>query len=520
MQLPKISIQADADDIKSSEEHDTRRNNDTTNTNHNKPKIQTEIVYAQEHEEEEEEVDDDDEEDGYDGLNNLVSSMSSSSRPKPKMKFGLQINTEANGSAPTSFMPKIKIKSSSDNEESHDQNTPQSASQQSQSCELSSTLANEKSSLLERYSGGSLDVDNLIERLIANNSSYHVAYYKENGCTRNAREYHTTNKALSATASSNTHSFSGALSALFNNQNNDKENEDSVGSSRSRSYSEPWDVSVQLEEDEMIELCYRCRELFAFQPMLLELEGPLKVVGDIHGQYFDLLRIFEYIGFPSSSCSTNYLFLGDYVDRGKLSIETIVLLFAYKYKYPENFFLLRGNHEASTVNRLYGFYDECKRRFSIKIWKIMCDVFNCLPICALIEEKIFAMHGGLSPQLKTIQQIKHIQRPTEIPDSGLLCDLLWSDPNEDIKGWDSNERGVSYIFGKDVVNKFLRKHDLDLIARAHQVVEDGYEFFAKRKLVTIFSAPNYCGEFDNCAGIMSVDQTLMCSFQVLQPFEN
>eukprot|EP01084_Bolivina_argentea_P264017 447076_1 len=118
MQLPKISIQADADDIKSSKEHDTR-NNDTTNTNHNKPKIQTEIVYAQEHEEEEEEVDDDDEEDGYDGLNNLVSSMSSSSRPKPKMKFGLQINTEANGSAPTSFMPKIKIKSSSDNVLSH-----------------------------------------------------------------------------------------------------------------------------------------------------------------------------------------------------------------------------------------------------------------------------------------------------------------------------------------------------------------------------------------------------------------
>ena len=149
----------------------------------------------------------------------------------------------------------------------------------------------------------------------------------------------------------------------------------------------------------------------------------------------------------------------------------------------------------------------------------MCDAFNCLPICALIEEKIFCMHGGLSPQLKSIEMIKHIQRPTEIPDSGLLCDLLWSDPSPDIKGWDNNERGVSYIFGKDIVNKFLRKHDLDLIARAHQVVEDGYEFFANRKLVTIFSAPNYCGEFDNCAGIMSVDQTLMCSFQVLQPLQ-
>ena len=285
------------------------------------------------------------------------------------------------------------------------------------------------------------------------------------------------------------------------------------------SYSDAWDVSIDLAEDEILELCRRCRALFMRQPMLLELEGPLKVVGDIHGQYFDLLRIFEYIGFPSSSSASNYLFLGDYVDRGKLSIETIVLLFAYKFKYPLNFFLLRGNHEAQSVNRIYGFYDECKRRFSVKLWKCFCDVFNCLPISALIEEKIFCCHGGLSPQLKATEMINSIERPTEIPESGLLCDLLWSDPADGIKGWENNGRGVSYTFGKDVVHRFLKKHDLDLIARAHQVVEDGYEFFAKRGLVTIFSAPNYCGEFDNCAGIMSVDQTLMCSFQVLQPYK-
>ena len=127
------------------------------------------------------------------------------------------------------------------------------------------------------------------------------------------------------------------------------------------------------------------------------------------------------------------------------------------------------------------------------------------------------MHGGLSPSLKDFQQIRNLIRPTDIPDRGLLCDLLWSDPDDDIIGWAPNDRGVSYIFGGDVLKKFLYLHDLDLICRAHQVVEDGYEFFASRTLVTIFSAPNYCNEFDNAGAMMSVDDTLMCSFHVLKP---
>ena len=113
-----------------------------------------------------------------------------------------------------------------------------------------------------------------------------------------------------------------------------------------------------------------------------------------------------------------------------------------------------------------------------------------------------------------MEQIRRIMRPTDVPDTGLLCDLLWSDPDKDVQGWGENDRGVSFTFGADVVTKFLHRHDLDLICRAHQVVEDGYEFFAKRQLVTLFSAPNYCGEFDNAGGMMSVDETLMCSFQV------
>nr|P48481.1 RecName: Full=Serine/threonine-protein phosphatase PP1 isozyme 2 [Acetabularia peniculus]CAA82264.1 protein phosphatase 1 [Acetabularia peniculus] len=273
---------------------------------------------------------------------------------------------------------------------------------------------------------------------------------------------------------------------------------------------------VNLAEGEIRQLCLTAKDVFMSQPNLLELEAPIKICGDIHGQYTDLLRLFEYGGFPPEA---NYLFLGDYVDRGKQSLETICLLLAFKVKYPKNFFLLRGNHECASINRIYGFYDVCKRRYNIRLWKTFTDCFNCLPACALVDEKIICMHGGLSPELKSLDAIRHIPRPTDVPDTGLLCDLLWSDPDKDVAGWGENDRGVSYTFGPDTVTGFLQKHDLDLICRAHQVVEDGYEFFAKRQLVTLFSAPNYCGEFDNAGALMSVDDTLMCSFQILKPSE-
>ena len=217
---------------------------------------------------------------------------------------------------------------------------------------------------------------------------------------------------------------------------------------------------VQLTEQEIKSLCIQSRDLFINQPILLELEAPIKICGDTHGQYYDLLRLFEYGGFPPEA---NYIFLGDYVDRGKQSLETICLLLAYKIKYPENFFLLRGNHECASINRIYGFYDECKRRYNIKLWKTFTDCFNCLPVAAIIDEKIFCMHGGLSPELSNMEQIRRIMRPTDVPDTGLLCDLLWSDPEKDMSGWEENDRGVSFVFGSDIVTVFLKKHDLDLI---------------------------------------------------------
>lgn len=185
-----------------------------------------------------------------------------------------------------------------------------------------------------------------------------------------------------------------------------------------------------LAENEIKMLCQRIRPVLLHQPMLLELEAPIKICGDVHGQFTDLLRLFEYGGFPPSA---NYLFLGDYVDRGKQSIETICLLLAYKIKYPENFFLLRGNHESAGINRIYGFYDECKRRYSIKLWKIFSDCFNCFPVSAVVDEKILCMHGGLSPELNEgLFQIADLPRPCDVPDVGLMCDLLWSDPDTSI----------------------------------------------------------------------------------------
>lgn len=244
---------------------------------------------------------------------------------------------------------------------------------------------------------------------------------------------------------------------------------------------------VCLKNAEITAICSAAQEVFLSQPALLELDAPVKIVGDIHGQYPDLIRLFEMSGAPPSA---NFLFLGDYVDRGKQSLETILLLLCYKLKYPENFFLLRGNHECANVTRVYGFYDECKRRCNIKIWKTFIDTFNTLPIAAIVAEKIFCVHGGLSPSLSHMDDIRNIARPTDVPDYGLLNDLLWSDPADMETDWEANERGVSYCFGKKVITQFLERHNFDLVCRAHMVVEDGYEFFNDRVLVTVFSAPN------------------------------
>lgn len=278
-----------------------------------------------------------------------------------------------------------------------------------------------------------------------------------------------------------------------------------------------WGKPVKLDAKAIRWMIDESAKVFGQEKMLLEVEAPIKIFGDIHGQFFDLFRLFEITGYPDGK--QKYLFIGDYVDRGKQSIETICLLIAYKIRFPKQFFMLRGNHECGSINRMYGFYDECKRRYNVRLWKEFENCFNMLPVAAMVDDRILCMHGGLSPDLTDLDIINNQSRPQEPPDAGLLCDLLWSDPDNEISGWTENDRGVSYVFGQDVIKKFNRRHHLNLICRAHQVVVDGYEFMANRGLVTLFSAPNYCGEFDNNAGILSVDETLCCSFDILKPVD-
>ena len=273
---------------------------------------------------------------------------------------------------------------------------------------------------------------------------------------------------------------------------------------------------LNIKEDECNYIIEKAYPIFQKETSLLKISAPLYICGDIHGQYYDLLRVFDILNYPPTS---TFLFLGDYVDRGKQSLECILLLLCLKIKYPDKIFLLRGNHESEAINKIYGFYDECKRRLSVKCFKKIINLFNMLPISALINENILCMHGGLSKELKTIDQINNILRPTDIPDEGLLCDLLWSDPNETLleEDYGKNERNISVTFSKKVVKEFEEKNNLDLICRAHQVVEEGFEFFAEMKLVTIFTAPNYMGEFDNNGGILEVGEDLLCKFHILKP---
>ena len=270
-----------------------------------------------------------------------------------------------------------------------------------------------------------------------------------------------------------------------------------------------------IKEDECNYIIDKSYEIFKKEESLLKIQAPLYICGDIHGQYYDLLRVFDILKYPPQS---TFLFLGDYVDRGKQSLECLLLLLCLKIQYPDKIFLLRGNHECEALNKMYGFFDECKRRLSIKCFKKITNLFNMMPISALINENILCMHGGLSKDLQNIEQINKILRPTDIPNEGLLCDLLWSDPNENLtEDFGINERNISITFSKDYVKNFVEKNNLDLICRAHQVVEEGFEFFADMKLVTVFTAPNYMGEFDNNGGILEVGEDLLCKFHVLRP---
>ncbi|XP_003747162.1 serine/threonine-protein phosphatase PP1-like [Galendromus occidentalis] len=282
-----------------------------------------------------------------------------------------------------------------------------------------------------------------------------------------------------------------------------------------RNVSGQTDTRVDLGLPEIIEITNRVSQIFSAESMLLEISPPLRIFGDVHGQFNDLLKLLNGTGIPPES---RYLFLGDYVDRGAHSIEVVLLLFAFKIKYPGDVFLLRGNHEVQPVNRRYGFFHEVTARYNVETYRRFGTVFSYMPVAAIVGGKIFCVHGGISPDLHSLDQIRNIPRPALVPKQGLLTDLLWADPDPRADGFAFNrERGVSIVFGPEEVKDFLRRFDMDLICRGHQMCAQGFQFFAGGKLMTLFSAPNYCGQFGNAAAVLSVQADLKCDVNVFVP---
>ncbi|KAK6804164.1 hypothetical protein RDI58_001948 [Solanum bulbocastanum] len=277
-----------------------------------------------------------------------------------------------------------------------------------------------------------------------------------------------------------------------------------------------------LSEPEVRALCEKAKEILMEESNVQPVKSPVTICGDIHGQFHDLAELFRIGG----QCpDTNYLFMGDYVDRGYYSVETVTLLVALKVRYPQRLTILRGNHESRQITQVYGFYDECLRKYgNANVWKTFTDLFDYFPLTALpanveigfgegevdvvveleVESEIFCLHGGLSPSIETLDNVRSFDRVQEVPHEGAMCDLLWSDP-DDRCGWGMSPRGAGYTFGQDISEQFHHTNNLKLIARAHQLVMEGYNWSHEQKVVTIFSAPNYCYRCGNMASILEVD---------------
>ncbi|KAI0098522.1 putative serine/threonine protein phosphatase [Nemania sp. FL0031] len=333
-----------------------------------------------------------------------------------------------------------------------------------------------------------------------------------------------------------------------------------------------------IPEAQVREVCHKARELLIEEGNVVTVTAPVTICGDIHGQFHDLMELFRVGGDPPD---TNYLFMGDFVDRGFYSLESFLLLLCLKVRYPDRMTLIRGNHESRQITTVYGFYDECLRKYgSANVWRYCCDVFDYLALGAIVlgasnalepanentapnEEveievcnadgdiisqfprsrrigssegspngktdrtgppgsgasgssggtvgnptgAVLCVHGGLSPLIDTVDKIRLLDRKQEVPHEGAMCDLLWSDPDE-IDGWGLSPRGAGFLFGADIVKVFNHRNDLSLIARAHQLVMEGFKEMFDASIVTVWSAPNYCYRCGNVAAVLELSEDL------------
>lgn len=275
-----------------------------------------------------------------------------------------------------------------------------------------------------------------------------------------------------------------------------------------------------IPEEIVYSICLKAQELFIQEANVTHVDTPVTICGDIHGQLHDLLTLFQKSGGIEN---TRYIFLGDFVDRGFYSLESFLLLLCYKLRYPDRIILIRGNHETRQITKVYGFYDEILRKYgNSNVWRYCCEVFDYLSLGAIINSQIFCVHGGLSPDVSTIQEIRSIDRKQEVPHEGAMCDLLWSDP-DDVDTWSLSPRGAGFLFGENEVNKFLHENGFNLIARAHQLVMEGYKEMFNSGLVTVWSAPNYCYRCGNIAAVLKVNDDMSRNytiFEAVQPQDN
>lgn len=262
----------------------------------------------------------------------------------------------------------------------------------------------------------------------------------------------------------------------------------------------------KIEEAEVKVLCEHARTIFEKEQNVHPISSPVTFVGDVHGQWYDLMEVFKIAGYPPE---TSFLFLGDYVDRGYYSVESVSLVVALKVRFPDKVYLIRGNHESRQITQVYGFYDECLRKYSTpNVWKYFTDLFDYLPLTVLVDNKIFCVHGGLSPAIETLDDVRELDRFKEVPHDGAICDLIWSDPDDRV-GWGVSPRGAGYTFGQAITEKWNHTNGLLLTARAHQLVMEGFQWTHDNKLVTLFSAPNYSYRCGNRAAIMKVPEAVI-----------